>query len=339
MTTTPIADAVHAQHARLPFTGVVHVATPDTTLVAEAFGMADRANKRPNTVDTRFPTASGTKIFTAVAVASLVDAGKLAFDACLTDLIDADLPHFDPAITVEQLLTHTAGNPDYFDEEFEDDYAALWADRPTHTVRRPADFLPMFAHLEQKFTPGERYAYSNGGFILLGLVIEAVSGQEYTEYVQAHVFDKAGMAGSGFFALDCLPARCANGYLDEDSDQTNIFSVPVIGGADGGALTTAADMDRFWRALLDGTLLSPAIRDQMLADRVVTDDDRFHYGYGVYMAGEGESRAYSVVGEDPGVSMASAILPTSGTVMTLLCNTDSAAWEMRRVVAAALNTP
>jgi CubicO group peptidase (beta-lactamase class C family) len=334
-----IADAVRAQNAKAPFTGVVQVATPDAALAAEAFGMADRANERRHTMDTRFQTASGTKIFTAVAIASLVDAGKLEFEARLSDLIDADLPHFDPAITVAQLLSHTAGNPDYFDEEFEEDYAALWADRPTHTMRRPADFLPMFAHLSQKFPPGQRYAYSNGGFILLGLVIEALSGQPYDQYVQAHVFDKAGMADSGFFRLDCLPSRCANGYLDETSNLTNIFSVPIMGGADGGALTTAADMDRFWRALLDGTLLSPAIRDQMLTERVATDNEPFRYGYGVYIAGEGDGLAYSVVGADPGVSLASAVIPATGVVMTVLSNTEDGAWDMRRAIAAALSIP
>jgi CubicO group peptidase (beta-lactamase class C family) len=331
-------DAIEAEHAREPFTGVVSIATADDVLVRRAFGMADRANGRPNTVDTRFGIASGTKVMTAVAALSLVDAGRLTLDARLADVVDAPLPRHDPSITVAQLLTHTAGNPDYFDEETDDDYAALWAERPTHTMRRPADFLPMFADLPQKFLPGERFAYSNAGFILLGLAIEAASGEAYADYVGEHVLGPAGMTDSGFFALGDLPARVALGYLDATSNRTNAFSVPVVGGADGGMFTTAEDLDRFWRALVGGRLLTRETTATMLATHATPGPDQptEGYGYGVWIADSGDERRYVVVGEDPGASMVSWIEPATGLVLTVLGNTDSAAWPMHAALRAAM---
>lgn len=331
-------DAIEAEHAREPFTGVVSIATADEVLVRRAFGMADRANPRPNTVGTRFGIASGTKIMTAVAALSLVDAGRLALDARLADVVDAPLPHHDPSITIAHLLSHTAGNPDYFDEETQDDYAALWAERPTHTMRRPADFLPMFADLPQKFPPGERFAYSNAGFILLGLAIEAASGEAYADYVGEHVLGPAGMTDTGFFALDDLPPRVALGYLDATSNRTNAFSVPVVGGADGGMFTTAEDLERFWRALVGRRLLTPETTATMLATHATTGDGQpgEHYGYGVWIGGTDDAPRYVIVGEDPGASMVSWIEPATGLVLTVLGNTDSAAWPMHRALRAAV---
>jgi CubicO group peptidase (beta-lactamase class C family) len=331
-------DAVEAEHAREPFTGVVSIATTDEVFVRRAFGMADRANGRANTPDTRFGIASGTKIMTAVAALSLVDAGRLALDARLADVVSAPLPHFDSSITIAQLLSHTAGNPDYFDEETQDDYAALWAERPTHTMRRPADFLPMFADLPQKFPPGERFAYSNAGFILLGLAVEAASGEAYADYVAEHVLAPAGMTDSGFFALDDLPARVALGYLDATSNRTNAFSVPVVGGPDGGMFTTAEDLERFWRALVAGRLLTPETTATMLAPRATTGADQptERYGLGVWIGGSGDELRYVIVGEDPGASMVSAIEPATGLVLSVLGNTDSAAWPMHAALRAAI---
>ena len=331
-------DVVEAENAREPFTGVVSLATADEVLVRRAFGMADRANGRPNTVDTRFGIASGTKVVTGVAVASLVDAGRLAFDARLADVVDAPLPHHDPAITIAHLLSHTAGNPDYFDEETEDDYAALWTDRPTQAMRTPADFLPMFADLPQKFPPGERFAYSNAGFILLGLAVEAASGEAYPDYVAEHVLGPAGMTDSGFFAMDDLPERVALGYLDATSNRTNTFSVPVVGGPDGGMFTTAEDLDRFWRALVGERLLSAETTATMLATHSTPGPDGAteSYGYGVWIADSDGPRRYVIVGEDPGTSTASTIDPASGLVLTVIGNTDSAAWPMYGALRKAI---
>ena len=148
-----------------------------------------------------------------------------------------------------------------------EDYAALWIDRPSYAIERPADFLPLFADLPPYRPPGQEFQYSNAGYILLGLVIEQVAGTSYAEAVQARVFDPAGMTASGFFRLDEAVPDVATGYLPRTSPdsprRTNIYSIPVVGGADGGAMSTTGDLDRFLRAYADGTLLGD-LTDVML---------------------------------------------------------------------------
>lgn len=338
MAADSLAEVIAAQHLREPFSGVVSVTGPGLPTVQHASGWADRANRRAIDVDTRFAIASGCKVFTAVAVASLIDAGKVRLDTLLSEAIDVSLPHLDDRITISHLLSHTAGNPDYFDEETMDDYAALWSDRPTYGMRAPADFVPMFAHLPQKFPPGERFAYSNAGYILLGLVVEQVSGQPFTDYVQEHVLDPAGMRSTGYFAFDDLPANTALGYLDDSSNATNVFSVPAIGGPDGGAWTTVGDLERFWRSLVAGELVSDPTRDTMLATHAGPDADGQCYGYGVWISDSEPGMTCYVVGEDPGVSMVSSINLATGTVMSILGNTDEAAWPMHGVVIDVLGS-
>lgn len=313
------------------FSGVVYVRQESEVLFAESYGHANRADQIPNTIDTRFAIASGTKLFTGIAVCQLVEQEKLTFDTRLQDVVTDSFPHFDPSITVQHLLTHTSGAPDYFDEEKLDaqgDYGALWAERPVYSMRSPRDFLPMFQNEPMKFSPDERFSYSNGGYILLGLIIEAVTGQPYTDYVTANVLQKAGMPDSGFFAMNQLPARTANGYINHPDGtwRTNIFEVPIIGGADGGVFVTAPDMSRWWDALFAHRLLSEAMTAKFLTPHVPintnTDNNRF-YGYGIWMQqNEGSIRRYYGVGADPGVSFSSAFFPQQQIELTLLSNTD-----------------
>ncbi|MFU8887970.1 MAG: serine hydrolase domain-containing protein, partial [Trueperaceae bacterium] len=105
-----------------------------------------------------------------------MERGRLAFDARLVDCVDAPLPAFDPGVTLHQLLTHSAGIPDYFDEAVMNDYEALWRERPMYRFRTPSDFLPLFAHLPMKAAPGTAWAYDNAGYVLLGLAVERAAG-------------------------------------------------------------------------------------------------------------------------------------------------------------------
>ena len=148
-----------------------------------------------------------------------------------------------------------------------DDFGALWLERPTYTMRSPRDFLPMFQNQAMKFAPGERFEYNNSGFVLLGLIIEAISGQPYTEYVTEHVLHAAGMTDSGFFALNQLPSRTASGYLPTEDGQwrTNIFEIPIMGCADGGVFVTAPDFGRLWDGLSNHRLLSPSMTERFLS--------------------------------------------------------------------------
>ena len=191
-------DAVVQQHlAATPFSGVVLVQHRGQTIFARAFGLAQRSEALPNTLATRFATASGSKTFTAVAICQLVAQGLLTFDMPLATCVGVPLPSFDPGVTLHQLLTHTSGIPDYFDEAVMDDYAALWHDVPMYRMRAPADFLPLFQTKPMQFPPGSRFHYNNAAFVVLALVVEHVTGLAFTRYVTQHVFEAGGMAELG----------------------------------------------------------------------------------------------------------------------------------------------
>ncbi len=331
--TAQFTRLITAQQEKEPFTGALRLSQGEEILFEGAYGDANRAEGISNRADTRFQTASGAKIFTSVAICQLMEQGALTPETLLRDCLDVDFPHFDPQVTVHQLLTHTSGIPDYFDEETMDDYEALWQERPTYTIRTLADFLPLFREEPMKFAPGARFSYNNGGYIVLGLIVEALSGQSFTDYVAEHILAPAGMADSGYFWMDRLPPRTAYAYIAEadGSWRTNIFTVPIVGGSDGGVYTTAPDMARFWQALKAHRLLGPAMTERMLTPHIATgwDAPYTHYGYGVWLtATEGETRRWFVVGEDPGVSFQSSYFPQEEVVLTLLSNGGEALWSL-----------
>ncbi len=333
-----IADIITASDP--PFTGVAMVRQGETLVFGQGFGYANRAERIPNTLHTRFGMASGSKIFTAVAICQLVQQGRLSFDARLVDLVAADFPQFDPGITVHHLLTHTSGAPDYFDEEFMDDFAALWETCPVYTLHGPRDLLPLFQHQPMKFAPGERFSYNNGGYVLLGLIIEAVTGASFRDTIMEQVLRPAGMTDSGCFPMHALPERTAYGYIEEEdgSWHTNIFAVPYIAQPDGGMFTTAPDMARFWDALREHRLLSPEMTAQMLSLQVV-EDENTGYGYGIWLGHTaGKLTTYCVMGEDPGVSLLSRVYPAQDVVLTVIGNTESAVWPVAHALHEYLTT-
>ncbi|MBN1922891.1 MAG: beta-lactamase family protein [Anaerolineae bacterium] len=322
------------------FTGVVAVHEAGNSVFTQGYGYANRAERLPNTPETRFGVASGSKIFTAVAICQLVEQGRLSFDARLLDLVDADFPHFDPGITIHHLLTHTSGAPDYFDEEFMDDFAAMWEKTPVYTLKGPRDLLPLFQQQPMKFAPGMRFSYNNGGYVLLGVIIEAVTGQRYVDYVTENVLMPAGMASSGYFPMHALPEHTAYGYIEDENGSwtTNIFAVPAFGQPDGGAFITATDMARFWEALHAYHLLPAEMVAKMLTLQIAEDDSN-GYGYGVWLKHQaGAVNAYYVMGEDPGVSFLSRVYPATKRLLTVIGNTDNAAWPVTDAVNAYLTS-
>lgn len=327
--------------AETGFSGVVSVASPAAgALLDLAFGLAERGHRVPNRVETRFAMASGCKVFAAVAVGQLIDAGKLALETRLADCLRSRRFSFAPEITVAHLLNHTSGIPDYFDEEVQADYGALWHERPCYRMTAAQDFLPLFENGAMKSPPGSRFHYNNAGFILLGLVVEELIGEDFRAVVRQRIFDPCGMKRSGYFAMDALPENTAVGYLapDETDRRSNIFSVPSLGGPDGGAFTTAGDMRCFWQALLAGRLLSRDLVDCFTAPtvQVNADDPAGYYGYGLWLQETPGGRIASVVGGDPGVSMESGIRLSDGQIVTVLSNVQYGATEMAQMLRARL---
>ena len=303
-------------------------------------GYANRSDERPNNMDTRFGIASGCKLFTAIAICQLVEKGKLTFETKLQDCLDFDFPHFDPNITVHHLLTHTAGIPDYFDEEVMDDFEEIWITQPMYLMRNLQDFLPLFQHLAMKQAVGESFHYNNAGYILLGLIIEAVSEMSFENYITEFVLKKANMLDSGYFELDALPNNTAIGYIDLENGtwKTNSYSVPIKGGADGGAFTTVKDMSRLWDALMSNQLLNESLTKQLLTPYINTDEDydRF-YGYGIWIDQvENEISKYHVMGYDPGVSFHSAYYPATSRISVVCCNQSSGAFDIFKMLEQRL---
>ncbi len=257
MDTTKLSTTLNTVASNTDFSGVIHVRQGERILYQKAFGYADRSNKIPNALDTRFGIASGTKFFTALAIGKLIEAGKLDFSSKIAERIPWDFQHYSREITVRQLLTHTSGIPDYYDEEKVDDFDNFTVDVPWYELKGPRDYLSVFPDEEMKFPPGERFSYSNSGYILLGILIEEISGMPYREFVEKEIFAPIGMERSGYFAMNRLPEGTAFGYVEEEGGwRTNIYNLPIIGASDGGAYTTIRDMERLWDAFWGYQILS-----------------------------------------------------------------------------------
>jgi CubicO group peptidase (beta-lactamase class C family) len=193
-----------------------------------------------------------------------------------------------------------------------------------------------------KFSPGERFDYNDGGYILLGLVIECVTGMSFSTYIQKRVFEPAGMEDSGYFATDQLPERTAYAYIKnaDGTWRTNFFAVPIIGAPDGGAYTTAPDMTRFWQALSQHKLLNAETTKLLLEAQIATDwnPPYTHYGYGVWIdQTEGAVRKHFVEGYDPGVALRSAVYADDDLILTVIGNTGDALWPLYKELETALS--
>ncbi|MFW6287482.1 MAG: serine hydrolase domain-containing protein [bacterium] len=320
------------------FSGVVYIEKEGKVIFEEAYGYADRSNLIPNKINTSFGIASGCKLFTAIAILQLIEKGSLSLDTYLKDCLKIDFPKFDPSIKIRHLLNHSSGVPDYFDEEVMDDFSVLWENTPMYMIRELKDFLPMFKDGKMDFEPGKKFKYNNAGFILLGLIVEEVSGISFREYVKVNIFDRYGMDDSGYFALDKLPANTAYGYEQDESGEwkSNIYSVPVIGGADGVAFTTASDLSRLWKGLQDNKILSKETIEDMLSPQIQVDDDCY-YGHGIWLIKNSDKVSqYYIVGEDPGVTMISSVFPQEKIKLTILANTEYGTWEISGVIEEML---
>ena len=188
-----------------------------------------------------------------------------------------------------------------------------------------------------KFNPGERFSYSNGGFILLGIVIEEISGVPYTDFIQENIFDLCEMSDSGFFAMDRLPERTAFGYIDgEDGWRTNIFTLPIIGSPDAGAFTTVRDIDKLWEELFLGKGVLSKQLTQLFLEKAVEDKDNRFYGHGIWIYHKkGKTPIHYLIGWDAGVSFKSTC-PSKDSVITVISNTSAGAWAIDREIMKQL---
>ncbi len=315
--------------------GVISIVGGEEVLFERAYGIADRAKGIENTVDARFGIASGTKGFTALAIAKLIEEGKLMFESCAVDCVDIELPNVSPKVTIDHLLSHTSGVGDYLDEEEIEDFDNLTLSVPFRDLKRLENYVPMFVDLKMKFEPGVRFSYSNGGFILLGLIVEAVSGRMFQTFVEEEIFQECGMADSGFFPMDQLPERTALGYIKcEEGWKTNEDSLPIVGGSDGGAFTTVRDIRRFWNSLFRGDIVNEETAETLLRPFIKVGEggeDWYGHGFWSYFREEREPINY-LEGCDAGVSFKSMVRRSEDIVMTVMSNTSDGVWGIAKVM-------
>jgi D-alanyl-D-alanine carboxypeptidase len=316
--------ALKAEAARLAanyeFSGAIAVTKKGQFIFTAAHGMADRAIKKPNRVDTRFRIGSMNKMFTATASLQLVQAGKLA----LTDPVGKYLPDYPNAdlaakVTIHHLLTHTGGTGDIFGPQFNEKRLEL---------RELGDYVGLYGERGLKFEPGARFEYSNYGYLLLGVIIERVSGRSYYQYVRENIFKPAGMGGT-----DSLPESepvegRSEGYMrGPGADwRPNTDTLPVRGTSAGGGYSTVEELTHFAEALLRHKLLNAYYTDLLTAGKVDAGGDRYAYGFfdrtssdGVRFVGHG--------GGAPGMNGELQIFSGSGYTVAVLANIDPPAAE------------
>jgi len=234
------------------FSGVVLVARNGHVLFEKAYGRRDAKNGAPNTLDTRFNLASAGKMFTSVAVLQQIAAGRLSLDTRVGDVLkDYSNRSFASTVTVRQLLTHTSGAGD--DALLGNENAANRAH--VHSV---ADMVALESHRPPSFPPGTKQVYSNFGFVVLGRMVEVVSGEDFQTYVRRHVFEPAGMTHTGFIDCTTIDPGLAVGYTAVGGKL--VFECETLRGFPaGGEASTVGDMYRFVQALQSGKLIPPAL--------------------------------------------------------------------------------
>lgn len=287
------------------FSGTVLVAKKDSVVFQKAYGLASKEYNVPNRVDTKFNLGSINKTFTQVAIGQLVEQGKLSFDDKLGKYLP-DYPNHDAAekVTIRQLLDMRSGIGDFFGPEFE----AMPKDR----LRRLKDFLPFFAGSPLQFEPGTKQQYSNGGYIVLGAIIEKLSGQDYYDYVREHIFKVAGMNNTDWYETDVMTTNLAGGYTREGMAdrargirKNNIYTRPAKGNSAGGGYSTAEDLLKYVAALRDGRLHLARFRQPAATDQQAASNQNATRFAGLGIAGgapginavleANETNAYTVV--------------------------------------------
>lgn len=323
----------------LKFWGTISIQDKNSkSLYSKSFGYADAANKRLNNESTRYGIASGTKLFTALATLAACNENNISIDTQASTLLGDDF-YYGSKVTIRHLLSHSSGIPCYCDEDAGVDYAALWNEIPVYKMVEQKDFLKLFpkGNNEEisKFKAGEGFHYNNSAFIYLAMIIEKITGTVFQDYVKDRILKPSGISQSGFFLQGQLPENCSVGYeiLENGQMKSNIFSIPPIGGGDGGMYACAEDIHKIWKAIFNETFVREGIISKELQDEMLSiqssSGNNIHYGLGLWIYKEpaGEP-VYYIVGGDPGVAFTSKYNPETGNSTVLLANTEDPLWDI-----------
>jgi CubicO group peptidase (beta-lactamase class C family) len=315
-----IASVMDRQKAR-GFTGAVIVARKGKPLFARAYGEADRASRRANTLDTPFNLASLNKMFTAVLVAQLQEQGKLAF----SDMVGKWLPDWPQAdvrdkVSIDNLLTHTSGLGMYWGPAH---------DAKAATLDTAAEYGELFRDDVPAAEPGKRFQYSNNGYALLGLIVERISGKDYYALVRERIYRPAGMRHSDHYLSTDTESGFALGY--DAQGKPFASDMALRGSPAGGGYASANDLLRFATALEDGRLLKQDTLAKMTRGYArMGDDMAYGYGFGVT---RGKETHYGHTGGTPGADVSFEVFPESGYVVIVLSNQAAQSRDIAQALA------
>jgi D-alanyl-D-alanine carboxypeptidase len=306
---------LNAEAASGRFSGALLLARHGKVLYQRAAGFADRESSIPNTLDTRFRIGSMNKMFTATAALQLVSKGKLDMEAPLSKYLP-DYPNrqLSAKVTVRHLLTHTGGTGDIFGPEF---------DKRRLELRSLNDYIALYGARPVEFEPGSKWNYSNYGFLLLGALIEAVSGTTYYDFVRANIFAPAGMKDTASEPENVSVPRRSKGYMRRDGAWvSNVATLPYRGTSAGGGYSTVSDLAAFAAALQSGKILEPALAGQATSRQADAPmGPNASYGFGMIVE-SGENPNFGHGGGAPGMNGELKVYPQSGAVVAVLANLD-----------------
>lgn len=303
--------------AKDQFSGAILIAQDGRVLFEKAYGLADRTRGKPNALDTQFRFGSMGKMFTAVAIMQLVEQGKIDLQAPVGRYL-TNYPNQDIAtkVTVAHLLSHTGGTGDIFGPDFDQHKASL---------RTTKDYLDLFGARAPKFAPGSRQAYSNYGFILLGRIVEEVSGLGYDEYIGRNIFAPLGMDSTGNRPESELLPRRAIAYTGMGAKlKSAAETLPLNGTAAGGGYSTVGDFNRFMEGLRSQRLLRRETMQTLINGGVKMADGKFagfDFGQTIPDAGRWIGHA----GGAPGMGGTLEHFLDSGVTLIILANRDPVA--------------
>lgn len=311
------------------FSGTVLIARGEELLLEYACGEASKRFHVPNNIDTKFNLGSMNKMFTATAIAQLVEKGLLSYQDPISKYVDESwLPKkITSKITIHHLLTHTSGLGSYFNETYSKGSRELY--------RTVEDFRPLVKEEKPAFEPGKRFRYSNTGMLLLGVVIESVTGQSYFDYIRKNIYEPAGMKNSDSYEMDYPVENLAIGYsLDRKSEygwQNNLFKHVIKGGPAGGGFSTVGDLHGFARALQTGKLVSVDSLKTLWKDH---SGENYGYGFGVVQGPNGKVVGHG--GGFPGINGQLDIYLDKGYIVAVLSNYDHGASPVAQKISQLL---
>jgi CubicO group peptidase (beta-lactamase class C family) len=311
------------------FSGTLLIAKGDTVLLEYACGEASKRFHVPNNIETKLNLGSMNKMFTATAIAQLVEKGLLTYQDPISKYVDESwLPkEITSKVTIHHLLTHSSGLGSYFNETFVNSSRALF--------RKLDDYKPLVKDEKLAFEPGKRYSYSNTGMFLLGVVIESVTGQSYFDYIRENIYKPAGMKNTDCYEMDYPVENLAIGYSPDPKSpygwQNNLFKHVIKGGPAGGGFSTVRDLHRFARAIQAGKLVSADSLKILWKDYLGEN-----YGYGFRVAEGPYGKVVGHSGGFPGINGNLDIFVDKGYIVAVLSNYDRGASPVAEKISQLL---